>query len=97
MCNPPNFLVMWYVYVIQSKKDDNFYVGMINDLKRRIQQHNQGKSFATRLRTPFMLVYYEAHSSKYDAVARERFLKTGWGKNWIKRTLNNHLTKKLGG
>ncbi len=89
---------MWYVYIIESKKDGDRYVGMSNDLKRRFTLHNQGKVIATRDRHPFALLYYEAHHNKYDAAARERFLKTGWGKEWIKKTLKNFLSaKKLGG
>jgi predicted GIY-YIG superfamily endonuclease len=39
------------------------------------------------------LLYYEAHRDKFDAAKREKFLKTGWGKNWIRRTLKNSLKK----
>ncbi|KKS37607.1 MAG: hypothetical protein A3G49_00605 [Candidatus Sungbacteria bacterium RIFCSPLOWO2_12_FULL_41_11] len=89
---------MWYVYIIQSKKDDDFYVGLTNDLRRRLKQHNESKVPATKFRTPFELAYYEAHHNKYDAARREQFLKSGWGKNWIKRTLLKYLeSKKLGG
>jgi len=89
---------MWYVYILQSLKDGDFYTGMTNDLIRRVQKHNQQKVYSTRLRTPFVVVYYEAHRNKYDAAAREQFLKSGWGKNWIKRTLKNFIqSKKLGG
>jgi putative endonuclease len=64
----------------------------------RIHFHNRGKVPATRFRIPLYLIYYEAHHNKYDAAARERFLKSGWGKNWIKRTLQNYFqSKKLGG
>lgn len=60
--------------------------------------HNGGKVYSTQLRRPFHVIYYEAHHNKYDVAARERFLKTGWGKEWIKRTLKNYLeSKKLGG
>ena len=89
---------MWYVYIIQSKVDLELYVGLSNDLRKRFELHNKGKVFSTRLRAPFQLLYYEAHQNKYDAAAREQFLKTGWGKNWIKRVLKNYLkSKKLGG
>lgn len=71
---------------------------MTNDLKKRLQLHNGGKVLPTSLRRPFVHVYYEAHHNKYDAAAREKFLKTGWGKNWIKKTLKNYFeSKKLGG
>ena len=89
---------MWYVYIIQSVKDRNLYVGMTNDLRNRIRLHNQGKVFSTSSRIPFELVYYEAHHNKNDAAAREQFLKSGWGKNWIKKTLKNYFwPKNLGG
>lgn len=68
---------MWYVYILRSKKDGENYVGMTNDLRKRLSWHNAGKVQSTVLRRPFELIYYEAHYSKYDAAARERFLKTG--------------------
>ncbi len=88
---------MWYVYILQSKKDDYLYVGLTNDLRQRLKLHNEEKVYSTRLRRPFLVIYYEAHHNKYDAAKREQFLKTGWGKNWIKRTLQNFFVKKLGG
>lgn len=92
------FEIMWYVYILLSLKDNQTYVGITNDLKKRFSLHNNGKVFATKGRIPFILIYYEAHHNKFDALTREKFLKTGWGKNWIKRTLKNYLAfKKLGG
>lgn len=67
---------------------------MTNDLKRRVEGHDSGKAYATRLRSPFSVIYYEAHSNKYDAAQREQFLKTGWGKGWIKRTLSHYFRSK---
>lgn len=84
--------------MLLSLKDNQTYVGITNDLKNRFYLHNAGKIFATKGRLPLILIYYEAHHNKFDAAARERFLKSGWGKNWIKRTLKNYLaSKKLGG
>ena len=89
---------MWYVYILQSQEDNHLYTGMTNDLKRRLELHNRGKVYATKLRMPLELIYYEAHQSKNDAAAREQFLKSGWGKNWIKQTPKNYFqSKKLGG
>jgi len=88
---------MWYVYLLESKIHKYIYVGITNDLKTRLKLHNEGKIYPTRLKRPFRVIYYEAHTNKYDAAKREKFLKTGWGKNWIKRTLNYYFTKKLGG
>lgn len=89
---------MWYVYIIRSVNHEWNYVGLTDNLKKRFELHNNGKVFSTKSHVPFSLMYYEAHNNKYDAAAREQFLKTGWGKDWIKRTLNNYFkSKKLGG
>ena len=66
---------MHYVYVLKSLKDGLLYIGYTNDLKRRFAEHNAGLSKATKPRTPFQLVYYEAYKSRADAVAREKNLK----------------------
>ncbi len=66
---------MYYVYVLKSKKDGNLYTGSTNDLKRRLDEHNNGLVFSTKSRRPFELVYYEAYKSEKDARSRERNLK----------------------
>jgi putative endonuclease len=66
---------MFYVYVIKSKKDGKCYIGSTNDLKRRIMEHNNGESFSTKFRRPFVLVYYESYLSEKDARVREQKLK----------------------
>lgn len=73
---------MFYVYVLKSSKQ--FYVGCTNDLKRRFTEHKNDLSKATKNRGPWRLVYYEASDSNRDALARERYLKTAWGKRYIK-------------
>jgi len=89
---------MWYVYIIQNENGDFTYIGLTNNLKHRFAEHNNKKVYSTRYHHPFKLIYYEAHCNKYDVAAREQFLKTGWGKNWIKRTLKGYFkSKKLGG
>ena len=82
---------MWYVYILKSKKYKWFYVGITNDLQNRFKMHNSGKVESTKKLKPFILIYYEAHHNRYDAAKREKFLKTGLGKDWIKRTLANYL------
>jgi len=89
--------IMHYIYIIQSKKDKALYVGYTNDLRKRIKMHNLGEVFSTKPRRPFVLIYYEAHQNKNDALEREKFLKSGWGKNYIKRVLKNYFkVQKLG-
>lgn len=66
---------MFYVYLLQSRKDMKFYVGSTNDLKKRFKEHTEGKVFSTRPRRPFDLIYYEAYKAESDARVREKSLK----------------------
>ncbi len=68
-------LFMYYLYILKSEKDHKLYFGCTSDLKKRIKQHNDGRSQATRARRPFRLVYYEAYLSLEDARRREARLK----------------------
>lgn len=73
---------MWYFSVLQSKdKIDYFYKGSTNDLRRRLQQHNNGLVDSTRPYKPFKVVYYEANISEKDARLRESSVKTS-GSVW---------------
>ena len=80
-----------YVYVLLSAVDGNFYVGYTNDLKRRFTEHEQGKVPSTKSRLPVELVYYEACRLREDATKREKYLKTAWGKRYIKSRLAAYL------
>ena len=81
-----------YVYVLRSAADGNFYVGYTNDLKRRFAEHEAGRVPSTRNRRPLELAYYEACRSQEDATKREKYLKTAWGKRYIKSRLAAYLT-----
>lgn len=70
---------MEYVYVLQSNLDKKFYVGLTNDLRKRLEEHSSGKVFSTKNRLPVKLIYYGACFSRKDAAKRERYLKTAWG------------------
>ena len=87
---------MYYVYILKSKADKNFYVGCTQDLKKRLTMHNTGKIESTRSRQPLHLIFYEAFLNKSDAFQREQWLKTGWGRNQLRTMLENYL-KSLGG
>lgn len=52
--------MFYYVYILQSKKDKSFYIGYTSDLKKRFQEHNSGKSQATKPFRPYDLIFYEA-------------------------------------
>jgi putative endonuclease len=81
-----------YVYVLRSLTDHQFYVGLTRDLPQRVQQHNNGLVTSTRKRVPFELVYWEGRLSESDAAQREKYLKSAWGKRYIKTRLRRYLT-----
>jgi len=84
---------MYYVYVLQSETDNNFYTGFTKDIKKRVEEHNSGISRATKARIPLKLVYYEFCLNIKDAMKRERYLKTTWGKKYIKNRISNYLNE----
>ena len=67
---------MFYTYVLKSIKDNKLYVGFTEDLKKRINEHNQGLVLVTRARKPLTLIYYEACLNKNKAIKREKYFKT---------------------
>ncbi|OHC05214.1 MAG: excinuclease ABC subunit C [Planctomycetes bacterium RIFCSPLOWO2_12_FULL_50_35] len=83
---------MFYTYIIQSTKDKRFYTGSTGDLRKRLNEHNTGKVFSTKNRGPFELIYYEACLNEQDARAREKYLKTGMGKRYLKNRLKRFLS-----
>ncbi|MDP3725315.1 MAG: GIY-YIG nuclease family protein [Nanoarchaeota archaeon] len=66
---------MFYVYLLQSKQNQQFYVGFSPNLKERIIKHNAGQVQSTKRYMPWELIYYEAYRSKDDAIQREQQLK----------------------
>jgi Predicted endonuclease containing a URI domain len=85
---------MQYVYVLQSKLDKDLYIGCTKDLKSRLKLHNAKKVASTKKRTPLSLIYYEAYINDKDAYQRERYMKTRWGRNFIRKNLSNFLIGK---
>jgi len=82
----------YYVYVLKSERDGHFYIGYTQDLEGRVKQHNRGLVPSTKQRTPLLLVYWEGSLSQKDATAREKYLKSAWGKRYIRNRLKNYLT-----
>ena len=76
---------MYYVYILISVKDGNFYIGSTGDLHRRMSEHNLGKVESTKHRQPLTLICYEAYSSKSIAHRRELFLKSSDGRKDLRR------------
>lgn len=90
--NPVSDSKFQYVYVIRSRKDGKWYSGCTGDLRKRLSEHNTGKSIWTKGRGPFELIYYEAFKNIKDAFAREKQIKSGPGKEYIKRKLRRFLS-----
>ncbi|MFA7253962.1 MAG: GIY-YIG nuclease family protein [Patescibacteria group bacterium] len=78
---------MFYTYVLKSMNDDELYIGWSDNLKERIDKHNAGKVESTKNRVPFKLVYYEACCSREKAIEREKSLKTGFGRQYLKKRI----------
>ena len=81
---------MFYTYVLLSLKDNKYYIGYTSDLRKRIKEHFSGKSFATKSRLPFKLIFYEAFENKEDTLRREKYFKTNSGKKTLKLMLRSH-------
>ncbi|MHB1769625.1 MAG: GIY-YIG nuclease family protein [Minisyncoccota bacterium] len=85
---------MYYVYVLQSTAGDLYY-GSTNDLRRRLSEHADGKSFTTRGRE-WGLAYYEAYKAESDARRRESQIKRhGHAKRWLKDRIQDSLQEKI--
>ena len=83
----------FYVYVLLLK-DKKLYIGFTSDLKNRIELHQKGNVDSTRPRLPLKLIFYEAYKNKYDALRREKYLKTSKGKNTLKAMLREYFSFK---
>lgn len=90
---------MYYIYVLQSEKNNSLYTGFTRSVKRRLFEHNNSLSVYTSKFKPWKLIYYEAYLVKEDALNREKFLKSGSGKRYVdkqlKKYFENNQRKKL--
>lgn len=82
----------YYTYVLLSAADNMFYTGYTANLDNRLMLHKAGKVYSTRLRLPLTLIYYEGCLSRSDALAREKYLKSGMGKRYIRNRLKIYLS-----
>ena len=86
--------VFFYVYVLESFKDEKRYIGYTNNLKRRIEEHKKGLSFATKFRLPFRLIYFEGCLNEEDAKRREHYLKSTQGRRFLGLRLIQYQRQK---
>jgi putative endonuclease len=82
------------VYVLRSESDSGFYIGFSTDLKRRLSEHTRGSSLASNSRGTCKLIYYVAYTQREDAEGREKFLKSGAGRRFLRAQLRHYLRVK---
>ena len=83
---------MFYVYVLENTMDKSWYIGYSSDLKKRVASHQKGQGARTTKRKEgWLLMYYEAYRNMADAKGREKFLKSGSGRKFLKKQLNHYL------
>jgi putative endonuclease len=78
---------MWFVYILKSLKDDDFYIGSTNNVHRRLTEHNLGNVDSTKCRIPFTLEAYVAVKDKSKAIELEQYLKTGSGRAVLQKRI----------
>ncbi len=86
--------MFFYVYVLESLKDGNRYIGYTNNLRKRIEEHKKCLSFATKHRLPFKLIYFEGCLNQDDAKRRENYLKSSQGRRFLGLRLLQYKRRK---
>jgi len=100
-----NKLLMYYIYLLENEDDKSWYIGFTTNIKERVDAHNQNKGGRTtkkKLRNnfsrgtatksePWKLIYHEMYLDKMDAIGREKFLKSGSGRRYLKKQLVHYL------
>ena len=76
---------MYTVYALKSKLKNYIYVGMTTDLADRIKRLNDGREKTTRPYGPFEIIYKEIHLTRKDARIREKYFKSGVGKEFLRK------------
>lgn len=81
----------YFVYILNSQKDHKLYIGYTTNLESRLIEHKFGRVTSTKNRRPLQLILYEAFIDKSDALAREKFLKSGFGREQMKKAMKSTL------
>ena len=82
----------YFVYILLSEKDGKKYTGYTSNLPLRFEAHNKGKVPSTKHRRPLKLIYFEGSLSQKDAIKREKYLKTHYGKLFLGNRLKSYFT-----
>jgi putative endonuclease len=75
------------VYILRSERDSRRYIGFTNNLEERFLEHQYGLVKSTKNRRPLKVIYTEEFEKKSDALAREKFFKSGKGREFLKNKL----------
>ena len=86
----------YFVYIIQSERDNTFYKGFSENVFHRLEQHNRGESHYTSTKTPWKLVYFEELPTKRDALIREKQIKR-YNSVYLRKLISEFDTQKLNG
>ena len=78
----------YYVYILTNKSTNAFYCGVTNNIERRLEEHNSGKTKSLRGYLPFELVYKEFYNDRVSAVRRERYIKAQKSRVFIENLMN---------
>lgn len=78
---------MFYVYALKSEARNYIYVGLTSNLERRITEHNNGENRSTKAYKPFILIFSEHTETREKARLKEKYLKSGVGKEFLKRLI----------
>ena len=77
----------YFVYILESELDGRLYKGQTSDIDKRIKEHTSGKTKSTKGYKPWKLVYFETFETRDEAVLREKYFKTGIGREFLKGKL----------
>ena len=80
---------MFYVYALKSIKRKYIYVGLSENVERRLAEHQKGNNATTKPYRPFVLFYTETFETRQEARVREKYLKSGTGKEFLKSILGS--------
>lgn len=87
-------IIVYFVYVLESTKDNSWYIGQTSDLKDRLKKHNSKQVLSTKSKSPYKLIYFEGYLHRADAMRREKYLKSGAGRKKLKDRLSYYLSKR---
>ena len=82
---------MFFTYVLISKSDKRLYIGFTDDLQKRVEEHHKGAVSSSANRRPLKLIYHEACLNSKDALKREKYFKTGFGRRFLKNRLESYM------